>query len=614
MELDLRVRDDPPQHFDSEWVVRSENLGIAITVSINGVYCWDRVIHIDAGPVPASDITHYDLSNGATYQYGCFGICDCIIQPERPMRGSFGLVPLIANPLFRDFALVDIHWAAIATNVYDAVTMDGAGVFRTGGEVAVQQRMILDLNLSNTGPTRFDSGMVIGGGGFPHFDIIVPQENLYGICAGSKLHVVSDPENGQTCGGFAGIPCSNPAEFCKLPVGECCCDFQGVCVPKPQACPTIYDPVCGCDGVTYSSQCEADRAGMSVDHVGPCQPKCAATRDLRGPDLTYCPGHPRGVTIHLAIPNTASAVTLEEILPLGWHPMNISNGGVYDNQYGKIKWGPFFAPFPPQVSYDVMPLDLTNASVCFNGTISIDGSNQPICGDTCIHISCCPAIAADQPQPPCGNCPSASCNADVFNDGNVTLCELISYACAWMHGCNDDLSGMTRAAYLWRNGECYCWNAMQSNWVPDSCDPTIGGPQCCNAPTANSGAPSGDTGSATASIHLSPGPRRSNLWEAKMQISIEPSAGTLANALEVAIPAGWSVTSMSDGAQFDAAHAKVKWGPFMDNTSRTVTLTATTQVGRTTGKTGRPTPIPSVSGFRGTASFDGANQVVQMQR
>jgi hypothetical protein len=53
---------------------------------------------------------------------------------------------------------------------------------------------------------------------------------------------------GEICGGFAGIPCTDPNEFCKLPVGQCCCDFFGVCTPMPQGCPTVWDPVCGCDG------------------------------------------------------------------------------------------------------------------------------------------------------------------------------------------------------------------------------------------------------------------------------------------------------------------------------------------------------------------------------
>lgn len=77
-------------------------------------------------------------------------------------------------------------------------------------------------------------------------------------------------ECSQVCGGIAGIACEDPGSFCKLDVGGCCCDFQGVCVPIPDACIEQFDPVCGCDGETYSNSCFADAAGMSIDHLGAC--------------------------------------------------------------------------------------------------------------------------------------------------------------------------------------------------------------------------------------------------------------------------------------------------------------------------------------------------------
>ncbi len=74
----------------------------------------------------------------------------------------------------------------------------------------------------------------------------------------------------RVCGGIAGLPCGE-SEFCKLDVGECCCDFQGLCMPLPDVCIEIFAPVCGCDGQTYSNSCFADVAGVSIDHEGECE-------------------------------------------------------------------------------------------------------------------------------------------------------------------------------------------------------------------------------------------------------------------------------------------------------------------------------------------------------
>ena len=71
------------------------------------------------------------------------------------------------------------------------------------------------------------------------------------------------------CGGIIGVPCGD-GEFCKLPVGHCCCDFQGDCIAIPTDCPDTCNPVCGCDGVTYTNECEAEAASISLDHFGAC--------------------------------------------------------------------------------------------------------------------------------------------------------------------------------------------------------------------------------------------------------------------------------------------------------------------------------------------------------
>ncbi len=58
-------------------------------------------------------------------------------------------------------------------------------------------------------------------------------------------------------------------EYCAFPV-QPGCNPPGTCQPRPQNCPQIFDPVCGCDGKTYSNGCIANMAGQNYAHKGAC--------------------------------------------------------------------------------------------------------------------------------------------------------------------------------------------------------------------------------------------------------------------------------------------------------------------------------------------------------
>jgi hypothetical protein len=150
----------------------------------------------------------YHLDMG-TFEHGCFEICDCLRQVSK-MSGTFDLRHLSDDPLYSNYAVESVSWEAPEASGQRVIT--GGGTYQVGGEVALQERMILDLSIDGGAPRRYDSGWVSGGGDFPRITIAM-RIRQPPVCMDTLLSITASPGTLGIDPPIGGIPRMHPNPF-----------------------------------------------------------------------------------------------------------------------------------------------------------------------------------------------------------------------------------------------------------------------------------------------------------------------------------------------------------------------------------------------------------------
>lgn len=339
------------------------------------------------------------------------------------------------------------------------------------------------------------------------------------------------------------------------------------------------------------------------------------TRVLTGADANvvsclvparFLPGQAFGLTNRAVPAANVTVYAIEDQVPAGWTVSAISGGGTFDAGRQKLKWGPFFDAQPRVLTCQITPPTDARGAFTFAGSGSFDGVPVAITGSREIQsvvsavVSTLPgrfqpsvpitvslavtpepgiAVQAIQDQLPVGWTAGAISGGGLFDAANRSV--------KWGPFFDATSRVLTYQATPPASGEALV--EFVGRGAFDGFDVPITGQR------QTSGQPTSLVCSMPA--QYSPGVAFS------VSIAATPDPTVKVYAVQDRLPTGWSAAAVNAGGTFDAANGLVKWGPFFDNQSRTLSYQAMP-----------PALAANDVEFAGEGSFDGATVAMTGQR
>lgn len=184
-------------------------------ISLTGLF---TLVSHGVSAAQASDPILYSLRSGSAFDRGCFGPCMCPVLSSTKMEGTFSLRRTSIDPLFEHYGLLNIDWLVTLPDSVGVpprvVHVTGKGSFDLGGEVALTQRLTLDVSFDGRPPWHFDSGFTPVQAAFPAIDCMAFLHA--NACFDTAFRVLAAPVGVSDVTNLAGIallrePTPNPS-------------------------------------------------------------------------------------------------------------------------------------------------------------------------------------------------------------------------------------------------------------------------------------------------------------------------------------------------------------------------------------------------------------------